>query len=108
MSPWLFSALLLLTQPASAQQTCRSLPAARGAIDRGWSAYRANDIAIAEREFRQALSLCPNEPGALTGAGYVAMRQGRLVAARNLFARAVARDSASYDAIAGAGMSAYR
>src|SRR5689334_18066351 len=104
----LFAALLLLSQPALAQQTCRSQPAARVAIDRGWSAYRANDIATAEREFREALSLCPNAPDALTGAGYVAMRQGRLPDARSLFARAVADDPASYDAVAGAGMSAYR
>ena len=62
----------------------------------------------AEREFKQALTLCPNEPGALTGAGYVAMRQGRLPEARAFFARAVVRDSASYDAVAGAGMAAYR
>jgi tetratricopeptide (TPR) repeat protein len=108
MRPCLIAALLLLGQPALAQQTCRSLPAAHAATDRGWSAYRANEIATAEREFKQALSLCPNEPGALTGAGYVAMRQGRLPDARNLFARAVAHDPASYDAVAGAGMSAYR
>ncbi|HET9637465.1 MAG TPA: tetratricopeptide repeat protein [Gemmatimonadaceae bacterium] len=99
---------LLGSQTVFGQQACRSLPAARGAIDRGWTAYRANDITTAEREFRQALTLCPNEPGALTGAGYVAMRQTRLIDARSFFARAITRDSASYDAVAGAGMAAYR
>ncbi|MFL5483086.1 MAG: tetratricopeptide repeat protein [Gemmatimonadaceae bacterium] len=99
---------LVAAQTAAGQQTCRSLPAARGAIDRGWTAYRANDMTVAEGEFKQALSLCPNEPGALTGAGYVAMRQGRLPDARALFAKAMARDSGSYDAVAGSGMAAYR
>jgi hypothetical protein len=36
------------------------------------------------------------------------MRQGRLPAARSLFERALAADSTSYDAAAGAGMAAYR
>ena len=93
---------------ATAQPACRALPEARGAIDAGWSAYRANDIPAAAAEFRKALTLCPNDLGALTGAGYVAMRQGRLSEARSLFARAVARDSTSYDAVAGLGMAAYR
>jgi tetratricopeptide (TPR) repeat protein len=105
----LFGCLLLIAHQALAQQQkCRSLPAARGAMDRGWASYRANDMVAAERAFKQALTLCPNEPGALTGAGYVAMREGRLPEARALFARAVARDSTSYDAVAGGGMAAYR
>ena len=102
------SLLLLAVQAGIAQQTCRSLPAARGAIDRGWAAYRTNDMTTAAAAFKQALSLCPNELGALTGAGYVAMRQGQLPQARSFFALAVARDSTSYDALAGAGMAAYR
>lgn len=100
--------MLMSVGVANAQQTCRALPAARGAIERGWNAYRANDMTVAASEFKQALTLCPNEPGALTGAGYVAMRQGRLPEARSLFVRAVARDSMSYDAVAGAGMAAFR
>jgi hypothetical protein len=62
----------------------------------------------AETEFNRALSLCPNDPGALTGAGYAVMRRGRLTDARALFRRAVAADSTSYDAVAGSGMAAYR
>ena len=100
--------LLGLPQAARSQQACRALPAARAATDRGWSAYRANDMTTAEAQFRQALTLCPNEPGALTGAGYTTMRLGRLEEAKSFFARAVARDSSSYDAVAGAGMAAYR
>ncbi|MEP6857279.1 MAG: hypothetical protein ABI994_02760 [Gemmatimonadales bacterium] len=94
--------------PALAQQTCPGLPAARQAIERGWSAYRANDMINAGSEFKRALALCPSEQGALTGAGYVAMREGRLPAAKAFFARAIAADSMSYDAVAGAGMVAYR
>ena len=101
-------ALVALSSPALAQKTCASLPAARQAIEQGWSAYRANDIPAAVGQFNRALSLCPGEPGALTGAGYAAMRQGRLPAARAFFARAIAIDSTSYDAVAGAGMAAYR
>ena len=96
------------SQTAFGQKPCSALATARQATERGWSAYRASDIATAEKEFKAAISLCPNEPGALTGAGYAAMRQGKLPASRAFFARAVALDSTSYDAVAGAGMAAYR
>lgn len=92
----------------SAQPNCRAQPGVRSAIERGWTAYRGNDITGAAIEFKRALTLCPNDPGALTGAGYAAMRQGRLPAAQAFFARAIAIDSASYDAVVGAGMVAYR
>src|SRR5688500_18784889 len=97
-----------VASPAISQPTCASLPAARHAIERGWTAYRGNDMAAAGSEFKRALSLCPNEPGALTGAGYVAMREGRLLAAKVLFARAIAADSMSYDAVIGSAMTANR
>ncbi|MGZ3463236.1 MAG: tetratricopeptide repeat protein [Gemmatimonadaceae bacterium] len=87
---------------------CRARPAASQAAERGWAAYRKGDISSAVAEFKRALALCPNDPGALTGAGYAAMRQNRLTDARNFFARAIAADSTSYDAVAGAGMAAYR
>ncbi|HEY8831171.1 MAG TPA: tetratricopeptide repeat protein [Gemmatimonadaceae bacterium] len=87
---------------------CAARATAGQAIDRGWSAYRKGDIAAADAEFKRAVSLCPNDPGALTGAGYAAMRGGRLTDARNYFRRAVAGDSTSYDAVAGLGMAAYR
>src|SRR4051812_25215911 len=90
------------------QQLCKAAPAAHQAIERGWTAYRANDIATATSEFKHALTLCPRDPAALTGAGYGAMRQNELANARSLFARALAVDSTSYDAAAGAGMSAFR
>lgn len=93
---------------ASAQPSCRALPAVRDAIERGWTAYRGSDITAAGNEFKEALTLCPNDPAALTGAGYAAMRRGQLPAAGAFFARATAIDSASYDALIGAGMVAYR
>ena len=93
---------------ASAQAACKALAAAHQALERGWTAYRANDIATANTEFRRAVTLCPSDPGALTGAGYGAMRQNDLAVARTFFARALAADSGSYDAAAGAGMAAYR
>jgi Tfp pilus assembly protein PilF len=92
---------------AVAQAACAS-PAGRQAIERGWAAYRANDIPTAVMEFRHALAVCPRDVGALTGAGYAAMRQNLVPAARSYFARALAADSTSYDAASGAGMAAYR
>ncbi|HET6760571.1 MAG TPA: hypothetical protein VFH13_00650 [Gemmatimonadaceae bacterium] len=94
--------------PAIAQPTCASLPAARQAIEQGWTAYRGNDMTAAGNEFKRALSLCPTDPGALTGAGYVAMREGRLPEAKAFFVRAIAADSMSYDAVIGSGMTANR
>ena len=80
---------------ASAQSRvdCRAQPAASQATDRGWTAYRKGDISTAVAEFKRALALCPNDAGALTGAGYAAMRQTRLTDARAFFGRAVAADS---------------
>ena len=100
--------LIAVTPAAYGQKACPALTAARQAVERGWNAYRANDIPTADKEFNRAVALCPNEPGALTGAGYAVMRQNRLPEARAFFARAVAADSGSYDAVAGAGMAAYR
>ena len=93
---------------ASAQPSCRALPIVREAIERGWTAYRRNDITAAGNEFKRALTLCPNDPAALTGAGYAAMRYGQLPEAQSFFARAIAIDANSYDAVVGAGMVAYR
>jgi Tfp pilus assembly protein PilF len=104
----LLAAFLAAPCQAIAQKSCRALVTASQATERGWTAYRANDIPTAAGEFRKALSLCPNDPGALTGAGYAAMRLNDLATARALFARALAADSGSYDAAAGAGMTAYR
>ena len=42
-------------------------------------------MGVADAEFKRALALCPRDPGALTGAGYAAMRRARLAEARNFF-----------------------
>lgn len=93
---------------AQSPRQCAARAAAGQAIERGWSAYREGDVAIADAEFKRALSLCPDDPGALTGAGYAALRSGRPGDARTLFRLAVAADSTSYDAVMGSGMAAYR
>jgi len=93
---------------ALAQAGCKAIPEARQSIERGWTAYRANDMSTASTQFKRALTLCPRDPAALTGAGYTAMRQNLLPVARSYFARALAVDSTSYDAVSGAGMAAYR
>ncbi len=93
---------------AVSHPTCPAVPAARQAVERGWGAYRRNDMKTARDEFKRGLTLCPNDPAALKGAGYAAMREGRLAAAKAYFARAIVTDSTSYDAVAGAGMAAYR
>jgi hypothetical protein len=93
---------------AQARTDCPSRASAGQAVDRGWSAYRKGDLVGAETEFKRALSLCPNDAGALTAAGYAAMRRNHLPQARTLFRRAVAADSTSYDAVTGSGMAAYR
>lgn len=100
--------LLALPRAAGGQASCRELAVARQAIERGWAAYRGNEIDKASSEFKRALSLCPGDPGALTGAGYAAMRLNQLATAKTYFARAEAADPRSYDAAAGAGMAAYR
>ena len=103
--------VLLFSAPrarAGAQGGCADEHQAGQSVERGWSSYRKGEIAIAEREFKRAVSICPGDAGALTGSAYVAMRLGQLERAREFFRRAVAADSTAYDAVAGAGMLAYR
>lgn len=103
-------AILCASSTAAAQSRppCAARAAAGQAIELGWIAYRKGDAEVADTEFRRALSLCPNDRGALTGAAYAAMRRGRLNDARKFFRLAVAADTTSYDALAGSGMAAYR
>lgn len=103
---------VILATAAPAQtpgrHVCRSETLARAAVDRGWAAYRINEIPAATTEFRKALELCPNDGQALTASGYTAMRSGDLIGAQNLFRRAVGAAPNSYDAVAGYGMAEYR
>ena len=58
--------------------------------------------------FRAALARCPTDPAALTGAGYVALRGGKLPAARRAFDAVLAQHPESYDALSGRGLVAWR
>ena len=76
--------------------------------ERGWSAFRASRLDEAAGQFGAALARCSTYPGALVGAGYVAMRRQQDVAARELFSRTLAAQPSNYDALVGLGMLAYR
>ncbi len=83
-------------------------PAWSRTLDSGWSGYRAGRLADADSAFREVLSHCPREPGALAGLGYVAMRRGELSQARDFFARSLGALPEGYDALTGLGMAAFR
>ncbi len=78
------------------------------ALDSAWAAYRSDRTARADSAFREVVAQCPRERSALTGLGYVAMRQGAIDEARRVFARALAEGPDGYDALTGMGMAAYR
>ncbi len=77
-------------------------------LDSAWSAYRSSRMARADSAFREVVSQCPRDAGALGGLAYVAMRQGDIDQARRLFARALAETPNAYDPLTGMGMAAYR
>jgi hypothetical protein len=77
-------------------------------LDSAWAAYRSNRMVRADSAFREVLSQCPRERSALTGLGYVAMRQGAIDEARRAFARALSEGPDGYDALTGMGIAAYR
>ncbi|HEV3051697.1 MAG TPA: tetratricopeptide repeat protein, partial [Longimicrobium sp.] len=76
--------------------------------ERGWTAYRANDMAAARTAFESALRVCPRHQGARTGLGYVALRQDRTDEARRLFDAVVADAPRNVDALVGLGIAAWR
>ena len=70
----------LLPGAAAAQTAC---PAAAGPdAEAGWTAYRGGDLPGARARFTAALALCPGDPYATTGLGYVALREGAIEEAR--------------------------
>ena len=77
-------------------------------LDSAWAAYHSRRIARADSAFREVLSQCPREPGALTGVGYLAMRDGAIDEARRRFALALEVAPDGYDALTGMGIAAYR
>lgn len=91
--------------PARAQE-CPA--AAHLAADRGWTAYRAGDVAAARAAFEAALRACPRHAGARTGLGYVELRQDRTAEARRLFEAVVADAPRNVDALVGLGIAAWR
>lgn len=91
--------------PAAAQEC----PAAGNpAAERGWTAYRANDMPAARTAFEAALRACPRHEGARTGLGYAALRQERTEEARHLFDAVVADAPRNVDALVGLGIAAWR
>ena len=91
--------------PAAAQEC----PAAGNPhADRGWTAYRANDMDAARTAFEAALRACPRHEGARTGLGYVALRQDRVDEARGLFDAVAAESPRNVDVLVGQGIAAWR
>jgi hypothetical protein len=76
--------------------------------ERGWTAYRANDMAAARTAFEAALRACPRHEGARTGLGYVNLRQDRTEEARTLFAGVVEGSPRNVDELVGLGIAAWR
>ena len=82
----------------------------RQAIERGWTAYRENDIASRGHRVQAEHSLALPEQRRRPHRRWLRRnaRGSRCPRLRAFFARAIAADSMSYDAVAGAGMAAYR
>lgn len=94
--------------PLVAQEPPSCPAAGNSATERGWEAYRADDMAAAARAFREALALCPGHPGAATGSGYVALREDRLDDAVAAFEAVLALEEGVVDAWVGVGLAAWR
>ena len=77
-------------------------------LDRAWGFYRTNQLDSAAAAFGRVANRCPDNPGAATGLGYLAMRRGELATAQRHFARSLATLPGNYDALTGIGMAAYR
>lgn len=84
--------------------------AAAAQVEAGWAAYRlgAPGTAEAARRFAAADSLCPGEPGAQVGLGYVLLRQAQNRSAQARFLQALVGDSADGDAWYGLGLARAR
>lgn len=92
--------------PLAAQETVCDAPGVL--VERAWSEYRAGRLDAAGSLFEGALECVPDDAGARTGLGYVALRQGRETRAVELFDAVLARDSAAVDALVGRGLLAWR
>jgi hypothetical protein len=93
-------ALLLVTAgPARAQAPCPA-PSGRESAA-GWASLRADSVQAARRQFERALALCRTNLDALTGLGYVALRQREPIRADSFFARILTGDTLNADAWTG-------
>lgn len=100
------AALLLFPISLPAQSPC---PALSGPVsDSAWTAYRAGDLARAERGFTRALALCTDNIDARVGLGFLALRDGRTAAADSFFTGVVRRDTANADGWEGLARAAFR
>ena len=83
-------------------------PEAAELVAQGWSAYRADSIAVAAERFARADQLCENHLDAKIGLGFVLLRQDQTASAESLFALVVRRDPAYADAWEGLTMARWR
>lgn len=97
---------LFLQRPPPAP--CPRAGAAAAAVTAGWHAYREGAIAEAAGRFAAADTLCPGEPRALVGLGFVSLRQERAKEAEHRFGRVLAVDSTDADAWYGLGLARLR
>lgn len=91
---------------AAAAQECPDI--ANPTVERGWTAYRANQMDAARTAFEAALRQCPRHMGARTGLGYVLLRAGDVAAARRSFEQVAAERPNDVDALVGIGIAAWR
>jgi Flp pilus assembly protein TadD len=80
---------------ANPQDTTGSLRAAERWQNYGIGALRQNELAVAERAFRQALRLAPEETYHAINLGAVLLRTGRTGEAKKLFEAALAKNEES-------------
>ena len=85
---WQKVAAAAATKPGSAANV--ALAAAYRALHRG-------DLSEARKRFQRLLAMSPSDPRALSGMGYVQMRQGDFAAAEHWFERARTRGAAGLD-----------
>jgi hypothetical protein len=108
----LLAALILLattTSRAEGPPACQPLPAVLArAVERGWTAYRANEMARADSLFAVVLARCPRDVAAANGRGYVRLRRGDAAAAARAFDAVLARRPRDHDALTGRALAAWR
>ncbi len=94
--------IAIAARPAAAQRpTPAPVPCPVGTdrlVAAGWTAYRADSLAVAADRFDLALARCPDDHDATVGRGYVELRQGDVAKADARFRALTARAPGSVDA----------